>query len=93
MARYRGREIKTMGDGFLATFDGPASAIRCARAIARSVERIGIQVRQGLHTGECTFADGDVSGIAVAIASRVMALAGEHMLRGVPDTWRLFAAR
>ena len=75
LARFRGREIKTMGDGFLATFDGPARAVRCASTIAQSVGRSG-QVRAGLHTGEIELDGGDIPGMAVAIASRVAALAG-----------------
>lgn len=76
LARYRGREIKTMGDGFLATFDGPARAIRCARAIVRSVSGLGIELRAGLHTGEFALQGEDVAGIAVTIGARVMSLAG-----------------
>lgn len=76
LERFRGREIKTMGDGFLATFDGPARAIRCAASIGRAMKTIGIDVRAGLHTGECEMLVNDVGGIAVAIAARVSALAG-----------------
>ena len=76
LARYRGKEIKTMGDGFLATFDAPARAIRCAQAIARGVERLGIHIRAGLHTGELNVQGGDISGIAAAIGARIMSLAG-----------------
>jgi class 3 adenylate cyclase len=75
IARYRGREIKTLGDGFLSTFDGPARAVRCAGAIAKDVRSLGIEIRAGLHTGEVTFEDNDISGIAVAIAARVGAKA------------------
>jgi class 3 adenylate cyclase len=117
LARHRGREIKTVGDGFLATFDGPARAVRCARAICPAVRGLGIEVRAGLHTGEIELDGDDISGVAVAIGARVGALAaagevlvsstvkdlvigsgldfddrGEHELKGVPDTWRLFAA-
>ncbi len=117
LARHRGVEVKTMGDGFLATFDGPARAVRCARAICSSVESLGIEVRAGLHTGEIELRGGDISGVAVAVGARVGALAGggevlvsstvkdlvvgsglafadrgEHVLKGVPDAWRLFAA-
>jgi class 3 adenylate cyclase len=76
IARYRGSEIKSLGDGFLATFDGPARAVRCACAIAEAVRPLDIQVRNGLHTGEIELADDDVQGIAVHIAARVSALAG-----------------
>jgi pimeloyl-ACP methyl ester carboxylesterase len=117
LARHRGVEVKTMGDGFLATFDGPARAVRCARSICCSVDALGIAVRAGLHTGEIELGGGDISGVAVAIGARVGALAsggevlvsstvkdlvvgsglafadrGEHVLKGVPDAWRLFAA-
>jgi class 3 adenylate cyclase len=72
---FRGREIKTVGDGFIATFDGPARAVRCGREIVEGVRELGLGVRCGLHTGECEFLDGDVGGIAVHIAARVIALA------------------
>ncbi|MGY4626460.1 alpha/beta fold hydrolase [Bradyrhizobium sp. USDA 4486] len=75
LLRHRGREVRTLGDGFLATFDGPARSIRCALAINESVEPLGLQVRAGLHTGEIEVADDDVSGIAVHIASRVATMA------------------
>jgi class 3 adenylate cyclase len=114
--RFEGREVKTTGDGFLATFDGPARAIRCAEAIHEFLRAIGVAVRAGLHTGEIDLVDGDVGGIAVHLGARVMAEAdagetvvsstvrdlvvgseiafedrGEHHLKGVPGTWRLFA--
>jgi class 3 adenylate cyclase len=114
--RFEGREVKTTGDGFLATFDGPARAIRCAEAIHEFLRAIGVDVRAGLHTGEIDLVDGDVGGIAVHLGARVMAAAGagetvvsstvkdlvvgseiafedrgEHHLKGVPGTWRLFA--
>jgi class 3 adenylate cyclase len=76
IARYQGREIKTMGDGFLATFNGPARAIRCATGITSAVARLDIEVRAGLHTGECEVLGDDVGGLAVAIGARVGALAG-----------------
>lgn len=116
LRHFRGREIKTTGDGFLASFDGPARAIRCARAIVETVEALGISVRAGLHTGECEVRGDDLGGMAVHIAARVGAIAGpgevlvsgtvkdlvvgsditfsergEHMLKGVPGTWKLFA--
>ena len=76
LARYRGQEVKTLGDGFLATFDGPARAVRCATEILASVRPLEIEVRAGLHTGEVEIDREDVSGIAVTIAARVGALAG-----------------
>ena len=76
LARFRGRELDTAGDGFFASFDGPARAIRCAAAIVDSVRDLGIQVRAGLHTGECEQHDGKVGGIAVHIGARVAAEAG-----------------
>jgi len=116
LSRYRGSEVETAGDGFFAAFDGPARAIRCAQAIVEAVGALGIQVRTGLHTGECETIDGKVGGIAVSIGARVGALAGasevlvsqtvkdlvagsglvfedrgEHELKGVPETWRLYA--
>jgi class 3 adenylate cyclase len=75
ISRHRGHEVRTMGDGFLATFDGPARSIRCALAINEGVEALGLQVRAGLHTGEVEMADDDLSGIAVHIASRVATMA------------------
>jgi pimeloyl-ACP methyl ester carboxylesterase len=76
LARFRGREVKTTGDGILATFDGPARGVRCACAIAEEVRPLGIEVRAGLHTGECEMMGDDVGGIAVHIGARVAALAG-----------------
>lgn len=73
--RFRGVERKTTGDGFLATFDGPARAIDCARAIVEAVGELGIEVRAGLHTGEVDIVEGDVLGLAVSIAARVESLA------------------
>jgi class 3 adenylate cyclase len=118
LRRFRGREIKTTGDGVLATFDGPARGMRCAQAICAGARRLGIEVRAGLHTGEIEVRGDDVSGIAVHIAQRVSALAGpnevlvsrtvvdlvagsgiefdergEHELKGVPGTWRLYAVK
>jgi class 3 adenylate cyclase len=114
--RFRGRKVKSMGDGILATFDGPGRAIRCACAIRDSVRTLGMDIRTGLHTGEVEVVDDDVAGMAVHIGARVGALAGageilvsstikdlvagsgiefqdrgEHELKGVPGTWRLFA--
>ena len=75
--RWRGREIDTSGDGFLATFDGPARAIRCACAIRDSVGGLGLEIRAGLHTGEIQLVGDDVAGIAVHLGARVAALAGD----------------
>ncbi len=75
LERFQGREVNTMGDGFVATFDGPARAIRCATAIRDAVRALGLEVRAGLHTGEVELSDGDVAGIAVHLAARVAAAA------------------
>ena len=75
LARYRGEEVDTAGDGFFATFDGPVRALRCAKAIVDSVETHGIQVRAGLHMGECEVIDNKVGGLAVNIGSRICGLA------------------
>jgi class 3 adenylate cyclase/pimeloyl-ACP methyl ester carboxylesterase len=116
--RHRGRRINTTGDGMLATFDGPARAMRCAQAICEAVRPLGIEVRAGLHTGEIELRGADIGGIAVHIGQRVSALArpgevlvsstvkdlvagsgitftdrGSHVLKGVPDEWRVFAVR
>jgi class 3 adenylate cyclase len=116
LARFRGREVKTTGDGFLATFDGPARAIRAADAIRAGLADLGLEVRVGLHTGECELLGDDIGGIAVHIAARVMAAAGAgeivcsrtvkdlvagagyafadrgtRTLKGVPDSWQLYA--
>jgi len=116
LRRFGGREIKHTGDGFLVSFDGPARAIRCAISINEAVRTLGMEVRTGLHTGECEVRGDDLGGLAVHIAARVNALAapnqilvsstikdlvvgsgisfaehGEHTLRGVPGSWRLFA--
>jgi len=76
LTRFRGREVKTTGDGILATFDGPARGVRCACAIAEEIHSLGIDVRAGLHTGECEIMGEDVGGIAVHIGARVASLAG-----------------
>jgi class 3 adenylate cyclase len=116
--RFKGREIATTGDGFLATFDGPGKAVRCGLSITGAAATLGIRVRAGVHTGEVDVREADIGGLAVHIAARVAALAapgevlvsstvkdllvgsgiefegrGEHALKGVPETWRLFAAR
>jgi class 3 adenylate cyclase len=75
LQQYRGRQINTAGDGFLAAFDGPARAIRCAGAIRDTVRSLGLEVRCGLHTGECELVDNDLAGIAVHIGARVAGLA------------------
>jgi class 3 adenylate cyclase len=82
--RHRGREVKRTGDGFLATFDGPARAIRCAASITEAVEALGLELRAGLHTGELEVMSDDLGGLAVHIAARVMALAdaGEVLVSG-----------
>jgi class 3 adenylate cyclase/pimeloyl-ACP methyl ester carboxylesterase len=85
LARFDGREVKTVGDGFLATFDGPPSrALRCALAITRAARELGVEVRIGIHTGECELIGEDVGGMAVHIASRVsgLAAAGEVLVSG-----------
>jgi class 3 adenylate cyclase len=76
LARFRGTEIDTAGDGFFARFDGPARGIRCAEAITKSLRELDLDVRAGLHTGECELVDGKVAGITVAIGARVAAHAG-----------------
>jgi class 3 adenylate cyclase len=116
--RFRGREVKTTGDGMLATFDSPTSGLRCAQAILASAVHVGLEIRAGLHTGEVEVRGDDVSGIAVHIAQRVSSMAGagdvfvsrtvsdlvtgsafefedrgDHPLKGVAGTWRLFVLR
>jgi class 3 adenylate cyclase len=116
LRRFRGREINTTGDGFVASFDGPARAIRCAQAVLDGARDLDVELRAGLHTGECEVRGDDLGGLAVHIAARVAALAmpgevvasgtvkdlvigsgiefderGEHELKGVPGTWKLFA--
>jgi class 3 adenylate cyclase len=78
LARFRGREVNTSGDGFLAMFDGPQRAIRCAMAIRDAVQSLGIEVRAGLHTGECEVRGDDIGGIGVHIGARVSAMAGPN---------------
>jgi class 3 adenylate cyclase len=75
LGRFRGKEMDTTGDGFFATFDGPARAIRCAFAIRESVRELDLEVRAGLHSGECELVDGKAGGIAVHIGARVASLA------------------
>ena len=76
LTRFRGEERDTAGDGFFATFDGPARAIRCAQALVDGIRDLGLEVRAGVHTGECELHDGKVAGLAVSIGARVAAYAG-----------------
>ncbi|HJR88925.1 MAG TPA: adenylate/guanylate cyclase domain-containing protein [Aeromicrobium sp.] len=80
--RWGGRPVKTLGDGFLAVFDGPAKAVRCARAMTASVRQLGIEIRAGIHAGECERRGEDVAGIAVNVAARISSLgmAGEVLV-------------
>ena len=84
LGRFDGHEVDTAGDGFLAVFDGPARAIRCARDIIRDLQAIDLQLRAGVHTGECEVVDGKVAGIAVSIGARVASLAkpGQILVSG-----------
>jgi class 3 adenylate cyclase len=116
LARFRGRELDTAGDGFFASFDGPARAVQAAAALRDPLRSIGLEIRSGLHTGEFEVSDGKIVGIAVSIGARISSLAapgeilvsstvkdlvagsgmrfedrGEQALKGVPDTWRLYA--
>ena len=116
LGRFKGRELDTAGDGFFAVFDGPARAVHGATAIRDALLPLGIDIRAGLHTGECEVADGKVAGIAVSIAARISSLAapgevlvsstvkdlvagsgltfegrGEHQLKGIPESWNLYA--
>lgn len=76
LVRFRGEEIDTAGDGLLATFDGPARAVRCATAIVAAVRTLGLEIRAGVHTGEIERAGSDIRGIAVHLGARIAALAG-----------------
>jgi class 3 adenylate cyclase len=116
LTRHRGREVKTTGDGFLATFDSTGRALRCAADILAGTKDMGLTLRAGVHTGEVEVRGDDIAGLAVTIAKRVCDLSesgqvlatrtvadllvgagvqfkdrGEHELKGVPGTWRLFA--
>ena len=116
--QFGGTEVRVVGDGFLATFDGPARAVRCAVAIRDDVKDLGLEIRAGLHIGEVEVLPDDIAGIAVHIGARVAAMAtpseilvsstikdlvvgsdlvfddrGDHELKGVPETWHLFAVR
>jgi class 3 adenylate cyclase len=116
LARYRGVELDTAGDGFFASFDGPGRAISCARAICADLRGLSLEIRAGIHTGEFERMDGKLGGIGVSIGARVAGEAmpgevlvsstvrdlvagsgfafeerGEHELKGVPGTWRLYA--
>ena len=118
LGRFRGREVTTAGDGFLATFDGPIRAVRCATSAVAAVRDLGIEIRAGLHPGEVRLDGTDVGGIAVHIGARIASLAGpsevlvsstvkdlvagsslefedrgEHELKGVPGTWRLYRVK
>jgi class 3 adenylate cyclase len=117
LERFRGREVKTLGDGLMAAFDGPARAVTCACAIREGLRALDVSMRAGVHTGECEIVGQDLAGVAVTIAARIAALAtpgevlvsqtvkdliygsgieledrGAVHLKGVPDSWRLFAA-
>jgi class 3 adenylate cyclase len=78
LMRFRGHEVKTAGDGFLATFDGPARAVRCACSIRDAVRALGLEIRAGLHTGEIELTGKDIAGIAVHIAARVSGTAAPN---------------
>jgi len=80
LLQFRGREVNTTGDGFLMAFDGPARAIRCGRAIIETGGRLGLEVRAGIHTGECEMREDDLAGLAVHIAARVSSIAGSREL-------------
>jgi class 3 adenylate cyclase len=75
LERFRGREVKMLGDGILATFDGPGRSVRCAHALRDALRSLGIEIRAGIHTGECEVMDGDVGGVAVHIGARILGMA------------------
>jgi class 3 adenylate cyclase len=116
LRRFRGREVNTTGDGFVAAFDGPARAVQCAQAIVAGATVLGLELRAGLHAGECETRGDDLAGITMHVGARVAALAqpgevlvsemvrdlvegsaiefetrGDHVLKGLPDEWELFA--
>ena len=116
LEHFAGREVKTTGDGFVAVFDTPSAAVRCTRAIVKALEEMQIDVRAGVHAGECELRGDDIAGMSVHIAARVAGAAasgevlvsrtivdlllgsdfhfidrGEHLLKGVPEPWSLFA--
>ena len=91
LERHKGREVKSTGDGFLATFDSPTRAVNCAKAIAGSVSSLGLQIRAGVHTGECDVAGGDIAGLAVHIASRIESAAAPGELLTSSTTKELLA--
>ena len=116
LERFRGREVDTAGDGFLATFDGPARGVRCAAAAVEGIRGLGLEIRAGLHTGEVELAGDAVRGVAVHVGARIAGTArggevlvsrtvkdlvsgsgivfadrGEHALKGVPESWQLYA--
>jgi class 3 adenylate cyclase len=116
VSAHGGRVVKHIGDGALSAFDGPAMALRCAEALREAVAELGIELRAGIHTGECEALEEDLGGLAVHIGARVGALSGpgeivvsstvrelvvgsdlqftdrgEHELKGVPGSWRLYA--
>jgi class 3 adenylate cyclase len=116
LARFRGEEVDTAGDGFFCRFDGPARAMACARAIVEGAREHDLAVRSGIHTGECELVGDKIAGIAVVTGARISSVAapgevlvsstvkdlvagsgfsfddrGEHELKGVPGTWRLYA--
>ncbi|MBV8296431.1 MAG: adenylate/guanylate cyclase domain-containing protein [Acidimicrobiia bacterium] len=118
LRRFQGREVNTTGDGFVASFDGPARAIRCALALGEAMKPLDVELHMSIHTGECEIRGDDLGGLAVHIAARVGALAaprevlvsgtvkdlvvgsgiefddrGEHELKGVPGSWKLFAVK
>jgi class 3 adenylate cyclase len=76
LERFRGREVDTAGDGFLASFDGPARAVRCALSVGEAVRQLGVEIRAGIHTGECEVDGPKIRGIAVHTGARIAALAG-----------------
>ncbi len=96
LSEFRGTELNTTGDGFVASFDGPLRAVRCARAIRDDVRGLGLEIRAGLHTGEGELHGGRIGGTVkhlVAGSGVDFDGRGSHVLKGVPGEWRLFAVR